>query len=98
MDGHTKLKMASVDDVRLGPGFRVRDYASLATKVASLSFFNPSFEMLFRGQSTDHTNAASKTSLLPSIFRARGYFTEGMAKERFDELAKAEKEFCARVN
>ncbi len=89
--------MGSVDNVRLGAGFRVKDYADLATKVAALSFFNPSFELLFRGQNHDHKNLKTKTSLLPSIFRARGYFTRGMAKRRFKKLRDAERQFSARA-
>src|SRR5580704_13090653 len=96
--GSPKIKLASVDDLCSGNGFRVKNFPDLATKVASLSFFNPSLEMLFRGQRNDHKTGANKTCLLPSIFRAAGYFTRKMAKFRFAKLRKAEAEFLKRTN
>ena len=96
--GHKKLKMASVNEVRLDAGFKVRNYVDLATKVAALSFFNPNLEMLFRGQAKDHVNQTKKASLLPSIFRSTGYLTAAMQNDRFSKLATAEREFCARIS
>jgi hypothetical protein len=92
LSGHRILKSSTVDEVRSGNGFRVRDFPDLVVKVAHLSFFNSSLEMLFRGQDRDHKNSVGKSTLLPSIFRTQGYFTRAIAQSRFAALAKAESE------
>ena len=83
-----KMPQVTVADVRSDEGLLVKDFRDLVVKVANLSFFNPSFEMLFRGQPKEHKNNARQTSLLPSLFRAPGHFTQAMAR-----LKKAEAEF-----
>src|SRR5882724_8591203 len=83
-------KWASIDKVRSDAGFPVKNFPDLMVKVAHLSFYNPSFALLYRGQTQDHKNTAGKSTLLPSIFRATGDFNATMAKERYDRLSKAE--------
>jgi len=81
------VKAATIDEVRSDEGRRVGDFQDLAVKVANLSFFNPSFELLFRGQPKDHTNKAGQLSLLPRLLRRPENFTQGLAR-----LKKAEAE------
>jgi len=97
LKGGRHLAETNVDAVRRDSGFRVKNFPDLVTKVAHLSFHNPTFEMLFRGQAADYRNGRHKSTLLPPIFRAPGYFTKTLAKERFEVLERAEKELCARA-
>jgi hypothetical protein len=51
----------------------VASYGELVERVAELSFRNPQFILVFRGQSDDWRNRAKNTSIKPRIFRsARG--------------------------
>ncbi len=52
-------------------GHAVNSYVELLTKVASLSYHNPRFQLLFRGQTTDYKMGASvnTSNLYPSILR-----------------------------
>jgi hypothetical protein len=88
------LAKSTVDDVRGDKGFRVQNFPDLVKKVAHLSFHNPGFEMLFRGQSEDHPGGGHKSALLPPIFRTSGYFTKELAEDRFTQLEKAEHQLC----
>lgn len=85
----------TVDDVRADRGFEVRDFPHLVTKVAHLSFSNPSYELLFRGQTQDHKTSSGRSSLIPAIFRTdKRYFTRSTARRRFRQLSKAESNLC----
>src|SRR5690349_15719701 len=52
-------------------GHLVTSYFELLTKVANLSYYNPRFQLLFRGQSKDYpmSDKATSSNLLPSILR-----------------------------
>jgi hypothetical protein len=88
-----------VSRVREEDGHRVSSFANFVMEVAHLSFFNPGYEMMYRGQGADYRNSAPslQTSLLPSIYRTGGYFTRSLAEERFDRLERAELQVCERA-
>jgi len=52
-------------------GHAVSSYVELLTKVASLSYHNPRFQLLFRGQKADYKmgGSANTSDLYPSILR-----------------------------
>lgn len=52
-------------------GHSVTSYVELLTKVASLSYYNPRFQILFRGQKTDYKmgDSINTSDLYPSILR-----------------------------
>ena len=87
---HRKVAKATVDDVRASSGLRVKCFQDLLIKVAHVSFRNPSFLMLFRGQGRDYPNSTGRSSLLPEILRPAGGLTKADANFRFGKLAKAE--------
>ncbi|HKH49134.1 MAG TPA: FRG domain-containing protein [Thermoanaerobaculia bacterium] len=84
--------------VRQGPGYRVRTFLELATRVAELQFRNRDYVLLFRGQTGDYRNARKNTTLKPSLFRPfqSKNPTPGKLVERFEILKKAEQELVSR--
>lgn len=76
-------------------GHAVDSYMDLLTKVASLAYYNPRFQLLFRGQKRDYPmNAKTTTSnLYPSILRdfsSRKQAWEQFLDEQFRILGAAE--------
>lgn len=63
----------SVRDVGEDDGVLVRSYRELREYVAHITFYNPSYEILFRGQRKDFKTQPNKypsrSSLFPSIYR-----------------------------
>jgi hypothetical protein len=68
-----RLEKITCLQVRKNKGIAVRDYFTLATKIAQLQFFNPHYVMLFRGQIDDYVSKAFDkkdiSPLRPKIFR-----------------------------
>ena len=77
-------------------GHVVNSYTELLKKVSSLSYYNPRFKLLFRGQTTDYKLSRSggpgiHSSLYPSILRAEvGKEKNCLIDDRFMVLRKAE--------
>ena len=76
-----RVKESNWRSVAEGPATVVKSYAELAEHVASLSFFNPQFNLFYRGQTQDHyrvmrrdsgescSESPKYSSLMPSIYR-----------------------------
>lgn len=89
---------SDVESVRSDTGFHIKSFPDLITKVAHLSFANPGFELLFRGQGNDYKISAGRTTLLPSILRTGArYFTKQLAKDRFEKLERAQELLCSEL-
>ncbi len=89
----------SLEALRTSPAAAVSTYAQLVRRVASLSFWNPEYVLFFRGQAADHHNSVGKSSIYPSIFRAKGgLLKRAEVTSRFDRLSAAEKALTARYN
>ena len=76
-------------------GHLVTSYTELLTKVANISYHNPRFQLLFRGQSKDYqmSDKATASNLLPSILRGftpNRKILKAKFDERFETLTKAE--------
>jgi hypothetical protein len=77
-------------------GHSVCDYPALLRKVAALSYHNPRFKLLFRGQRADYKvnrrdEPAVHSSLYPSILRSEaGTPRKRILQERFARLSVAE--------
>ena len=85
-----RLEKTTCLQVRKNQGISVRNYLTLATKVAHLQFANPNYVMLFRGQKADYPVASKNgdiSSLRPKIFRSKTNISS-----RFDILNHAEAE------
>ena len=71
-------------------------YTELLKKVASLSYYNPRFKLLFRGQTIDYKlnrngEQGIHSSLFPSILRAEiGKNKNQLIDNRFTILSRAE--------
>lgn len=91
-----RAKTSSV--VRQGPGYRVRTFLELATRVAELQFRNRDYVLLFRGQTGDYRNTKHNTTLKPSLFRPfqSKNPTASKLRERFETLQRAEQELVIR--
>jgi hypothetical protein len=64
------LAECSVNDIRLDVGLEVNTYQELIGKLAELTFENPDFVLLYRGQSADFKDNAMST-IAPSMYRPR---------------------------
>jgi hypothetical protein len=78
------------------PGHEVQSYLSLLKKIAALSYYNPRFRLLFRGQAEDYVvntkgEPGTHSSLYPAILRSTGGRNRSASlHERFEALAIAE--------
>jgi hypothetical protein len=80
-----KAAPLSCTEVRKGTAHEVSSFVELAT-----------FELLFRGQSSDFRNKAGNTSLKPKLLRAKDpqkAASEATLRTRFARLERAEQEF-----
>src|SRR5579862_8828734 len=88
-------EVKSVTEIRKADGHPVSTFFELAMKVAELQFRNREHVLLFRGQSADHRNRESNTSLKPSLFRPVPKTgrnpDEIVLVERFRKLEEAER-------
>ena len=88
---------ASNGTIRSDPGAPVRDFPDLVEKVAQLSFYNPEYVLLFRGQRRDWLNYRGNTSLKPTIFRPAGGrkpLESSELTQRYRVLGRAEELFA----
>jgi len=92
IEGSKRIAKKKTIDIRRGTGFLVQSYQELIERVARLSFHNPEYVLLFRGQRKDHRNSSNATSLYPSIFRSldRHILPQETIIERFNKLEIAE--------
>lgn len=89
LDGSEDIQVRkTVDAVRLGAGYPIRNYRQLVERVATLSFYNPEFVLFYRGQRRDFRTSSDRSSLYPSLFR--GKLNPRELRRRFDKLEKAE--------
>lgn len=82
-----------VNEVASDQGLLVSDYPELVRQVAKISYYNPSFNLFFRGQHVDHMirpkSGDHRSSIYPSIFRPPKHKTTLHSKikqNRFDRL------------
>src|SRR6185503_16245885 len=87
-------KRVKLTHLRRDAGLKVTSYAELVERVAELSFRNPQFILVFRGQSGDWRNRAKNSSIKPRIFRSARGMTESPStralRSRYASLARAE--------
>jgi len=97
-DDGPAAKITKSGAIRKGPGHRVISFLDLATKVAELQFRNRDLVLFFRGQSRDHHNARSNTTLKPTLFRpVDGKNPSANALvQRFEVLRRAERALIER--
>ncbi len=80
--------------LRRDAGLKVASYGAVVERVAELSFRNPQFILVFRGQSGDWRNRAKNTSIQPRIFRSARGTTQPPSptalRSRYALLARAE--------
>ena len=71
----------------------IDSFRDLVSHVAQLSFYNPDFTLLFRGQKQEFTNGTGAASLFPAIYRrtTTGKLRQGELTERFATLDAASK-------
>jgi hypothetical protein len=91
--GKDKIQQTTNAAVRRDSGYAVENYEQLVRLVSEISFRNPEYVLLFRGQSRDHQCSKKYSSLHSQIFRQSPGEKRTKAKvlERFNELRKAEK-------
>jgi hypothetical protein len=61
-----------VADVRKSEPRPVSTYQELVAAVAEVSFHNPAFNLVYRGQPKDHRSGQHGSSIYPSIYRLLG--------------------------
>lgn len=101
--GHTSLwtfvpgneftETATCGQVRKQKPYPVQNYLDLAQRIAELQFRNKDLVLFFRGQTSDHKNKGSNTTIKPSILRgssSREDPSEAELNRRFSELSFAE--------
>jgi len=99
-DTEEAQNVEKVTTVRRAKGHHVSSFLELATKIAELHFRNREHVLMFRGQSSDHRNDKSNTTLKPSLFRPElGGPTLPDADTltaRFEKLKRAERDLVRR--
>ena len=92
LDDRQGCRNATNDEIRVGPGHRVKSYLELVQKVAELQFLNRDYVLLYRGQNRDFRNAKNASTLLASLFRpVNGHRPNaGDLVSRFNRLESAE--------
>jgi len=82
------------NDIRKCVPLGVSCYIELATKVAELQFANKNYVLLFRGQSSDYEDVKGRSSLKPSLLRAKSAQSisprSSTLEDRFKRLECAE--------
>lgn len=68
------------------PPLKINTYDELVKNVAQLQHRNRKYNLFFRGQTNDYTDAEGKTTMLASIFRKKSNESRLFLKERFEEL------------
>lgn len=82
----------SVAEIRKSKGSIVTSYSDLANRVAMLGYRNHKYNLLFRGQNTDHLDRNERTKMYPSIYRPTSpRLTESVRLARFSALDKGTK-------
>jgi len=98
LDGEDDITRYNKPGLPIGAskGHVVNSYTELLKKLASLSYYNPRFKLLFRGQTTDYKfnrngEIGIHSSLYPSILRSElGKDKNRLIDDRFMILRKAE--------
>lgn len=92
VNGSCELKSLGWQQIQRGDGFHVETFPALLRHIAELSFFNPEYNLLFRGQNKDYRNSNGGTSLYPSLFRRNPDHKLPWKKvvDRYDDLKAAE--------
>jgi hypothetical protein len=91
-----KIGVQTCFAVRKSHGSPVKDFLDLATKVAHLSFSNPNYVLLYRGQRQDFKRTNHKgiaySTLKPTLFRGASNPSSTELRRRFETLKRAEEE------
>src|SRR5436190_432097 len=92
-------KRVKLSHLRRDGGLKVSSFAELVERVAELSFRNPQFILVFRGQTGDWRNRANNTSIKPRLFRSARGSTQPPSplalRSRYALLARAEQALLA---
>lgn len=82
------FQSVSIAQVRESTGFRVTRYRQLAQCIAELGFFNPHFNLLYRGQDKDYVDKKKRSKVYPTFFRPENSrVTSSLIKKRTSTLA-----------
>jgi len=91
LDKRNGIQKCSVKEIKENRGKLIPTFQELVEHVATLSFRNPEFVFLFRGQQRDYVNRNGRTTLYPSIFRSTSnYMSKAESEKRFMKLRFAE--------
>lgn len=72
------------DSLLMRPGPVIESYERLVREIAKLAYINKDVLLYYRGQNSDHTNRAERSSFYPTIYRGR--ITSSEVYERFEKL------------
>jgi len=75
--------------VRESAATPIASFRQLVEAVARLSFHNPDYFLIYRGQRRDHLIESNATSLYPAIYRSEGSLPNAELRSRFQTLDRA---------